>query len=171
MRYQTVIGEEILEFDVQITSKGAEITLEGSSIDVDCQQLSPGSFSLIINGKSNYLSITEHEGGMEVTVNQRTTLVKVKDETQIVLEKYGFNDTKKDHAGNITVPIPGLIAAIFVKQGERIEVGQKLFILEAMKMENEFDSPVSGTVSSIHVENGKSVDKGTLIMIIEVDKQ
>ncbi|SVB13683.1 uncharacterized protein METZ01_LOCUS166537 [marine metagenome] len=68
--------------------------------------------------------------------------------------------------GTIHAQIPGLISKIFVKEGDQIEVNQKLFILEAMKMENEIDSPISGIVDKIHYKTGDKVGKGNLIMDI-----
>jgi len=169
MKFQTLIGEQKLDFDVQISPAEVTVTAEGEALNVDCVQLSPNSFSLIIDGGSYYLSITEHDEGFEVTVNQQTTLVNVKDETQILLERYGFEDSEKDYAGNIQVPIPGLLVRLFVTTGDVVEKDQKLFILEAMKMENEFNSPVAGTVKNVLISEGKSVDKGDLIMEIEMD--
>jgi biotin carboxyl carrier protein len=59
--------------------------------------------------------------------------------------------------GRIKAPIPGLIRAVFVSEGERVEAGQPLFILEAMKMENEIHAPKSGVVTQISVKPGQDV--------------
>ncbi|MBT7377916.1 MAG: hypothetical protein HN820_07140, partial [Candidatus Marinimicrobia bacterium] len=56
---------------------------------------------------------------------------------------------------------------VFVEVGDTVKVGDKLFILEAMKMENEIDSPISGIIKNIAVESGVAVEKGTFIMEIE----
>ena len=60
-----------------------------------------------------------------------------------------------------------MISQIFASVGESVNKGDKLFILEAMKMENEINSPLSGTVINISAESGIAVEKGTLIMEIE----
>ena len=70
------------------------------------------------------------------------------------------------HAGEIHAQIPGLVSQIFVKKGDKVEVSQKLFILEAMKMENEINSPVRGTVNAIYYKAGDTVNKGNIIMDI-----
>ncbi len=57
----------------------------------------------------------------------------------------------------IKAPIPGLIKAVFVAEGDRVEAGQPLFILEAMKMENEIHAPKSGVISQISVKPGQDV--------------
>ena len=64
----------------------------------------------------------------------------------------------------IHAQIPGLVSNIFVKEGDKVESGDKLCILEAMKMENEIISPKNGSVTSIHINSGDNVNKGDLIM-------
>ena len=71
-----------------------------------------------------------------------------------------------DHAGEIHAQIPGLLNRIFVQEGDGVNINQKLFILEAMKMENEIDSPISGIVDKIYIKAGDKVEKGDLIMEI-----
>lgn len=59
--------------------------------------------------------------------------------------------------GRVKAPIPGLIARVLVQQGQVVEAGDPLVVLEAMKMENEVRAPRSGTVVSVNVERGQSV--------------
>ena len=68
------------------------------------------------------------------------------------------------HAGEIHALIPRLVSRLFVKPGDKVEIGQKLLILEAMKMENEIDSPISGTIGNIYIKASDKVKKGELIM-------
>lgn len=66
----------------------------------------------------------------------------------------------------INCPMPGTIISINVKEGDTVKEGDLLFVLEAMKMENEIVSPVSGTVISIEVSKGQSVNTEDLLAII-----
>jgi biotin carboxyl carrier protein len=66
----------------------------------------------------------------------------------------------------INCPMPGTIVNIAVKEGDSIKKGDLLFVLEAMKMENEIVSPVSGTVASIQVSRGQSVNTDDLLAVI-----
>ena len=63
-------------------------------------------------------------------------------------------------------PLPGVIISIDVKEGESVKKGQKLAVLEAMKMENEIQSDADGTVSAILVKQGDSVLEGAAILKI-----
>lgn len=66
----------------------------------------------------------------------------------------------------ITSPLPGTVLNISVSEGQAVKSGDVLFLLEAMKMENEVMSPCDGTVASIHVAKGAAVDPGTLLCVI-----
>lgn len=66
----------------------------------------------------------------------------------------------------INCPMPGTIISINVKEGDTVKQGDLLFVLEAMKMENEIVSPVSGTVVSIDVTKGQSVNTEDLLAVI-----
>ena len=69
-------------------------------------------------------------------------------------------------ANAIKAPLPGVILGIDVKVGETVKVGQRLFVLEAMKMENNIDSDREGIVREIKVDKGDSVLEGDVIMTI-----
>lgn len=60
--------------------------------------------------------------------------------------------------------IPGTVREVFVKEGEEVHYGQKLMILEAMKMLNTIYSPVEGKIESINIKTGDRIPKGTLMM-------
>ena len=66
----------------------------------------------------------------------------------------------------VRAPLPGTITSIEVKVGDQVTEGDVLFIMEAMKMENEIPSPVSGTVKAIHVAQNASVDTGEVLATI-----
>ena len=63
-------------------------------------------------------------------------------------------------------PLPGVIIEVSVKEGQAVKQGQKVAVLEAMKMENEIAATVDGTVTAIHVSKGDSVLEGAPIVTI-----
>ncbi|ERI92481.1 putative glutaconyl-CoA decarboxylase subunit gamma [Clostridiales bacterium oral taxon 876 str. F0540] len=67
----------------------------------------------------------------------------------------------------INAPMPGTIVGVNVKEGDKISKGDLLFVLEAMKMENEIVSPVDGTIASVQVSKGQSVNTEDLMAVIE----
>jgi biotin carboxyl carrier protein len=63
--------------------------------------------------------------------------------------------------------MPGQIKAIFVREGDRVTVGQKLLIMEAMKLENKINARHEGIVKKILVRDGDTVNQGQELVIIE----
>ena len=67
----------------------------------------------------------------------------------------------------ITAPMPGTILAVNINVGDAVKKGQVLFILEAMKMENEIMAPHDGTVTAIGTTKGSSVNSGDLLCTLQ----
>ena len=63
-------------------------------------------------------------------------------------------------------PLPGVILDIFVKEGDTVKMGQKLLVLEAMKMENNIEADKAGKVISIMKTKGDAIMEGDVLMII-----
>ena len=166
MKFNTTIDNQSLEMEFSDSLNQFSIKTE-NDMEIDCIQLSQNSYSLILNGQSHYLTINPHLNEYEVTVDHHTHLVHVQDEVDILLNQFDLQTDEFSHAGEIYAQIPGLVSQIFVKKGDKVKVNQKLFILEAMKMENEIDSPVSGTIDYIHCKVGDKVEKGNIIMEIK----
>jgi acetyl-CoA/propionyl-CoA carboxylase biotin carboxyl carrier protein len=69
--------------------------------------------------------------------------------------------------GSITVPMQGTIVRVLVTEGDAVEVGQAVCVLEAMKMENNINAERAGTVKAVKVESGQSVGAGDVVVVIE----
>ena len=165
MKFNTIIENQSLEMEFSDSLNQFSIKTE-NDVKIDCVKLSHNSYSLILNGQSHYLTINPHLQGYKVKVDHYTHLVYVQDEVDILLKQLGIQDDESLHAGEIHAQIPGLVIQIYVKKGDKVKVNQKLFILEAMKMENEIDSPVSGIIDHIYCKEGDKVEKGNIIMEI-----
>ena len=67
----------------------------------------------------------------------------------------------------IIAPMPGLVVRVRVAVGDKVEAGQGVVVMEAMKMENELRATAPGVVKSIEVQAGTAVEKGTLLVALE----
>jgi 3-methylcrotonyl-CoA carboxylase alpha subunit len=75
------------------------------------------------------------------------------------------------HDGEIEAPMPGKVTAVEVKNGEKVEKGQRLLTLEAMKMEHALTSPFDGTVAELNAKAGAQVTEGQLLVRVEATEQ
>ena len=66
----------------------------------------------------------------------------------------------------VVSPLPGVIIEISVKEGQTVKAGQKVAVLEAMKMENEIPAPKDGTITDIHVHKGDTLQEGDPVVTI-----
>ena len=73
-------------------------------------------------------------------------------------------------AGTIVAPMPGILLRYDVEVGRKVQAGDPIVVLEAMKMENTLPSPVSGTVTSLPLETGTTVAKDEILAVISPDE-
>ena len=67
-------------------------------------------------------------------------------------------------SGDVKAPMPGLVVAVQVEEGQTVTQGETVIVLEAMKMQNELKSPIDGEIESVSVEVSQTVDKGDLLV-------
>lgn len=135
---------------------------------------------MVVNGHEFSFSIARNNvnvAGTQHTVDVRGPKATV-DGFAYKIEAQGLEEPKpgKRHktthaaaekAGAITAIMPGLIVKVLKKEGQKVEVGEKVIILEAMKMQNELQSKVSGTVKQVLVKEGESVEMRQVLVVIE----
>jgi glutaconyl-CoA/methylmalonyl-CoA decarboxylase subunit gamma len=68
--------------------------------------------------------------------------------------------------GMIKSPLPGKVLSILVKPGDKVTIGQKIIVIEAMKMENNINSDKEGKVTEIKVKTGDNVMEGDILVVI-----
>jgi 3-methylcrotonyl-CoA carboxylase alpha subunit len=78
--------------------------------------------------------------------------------------------THSAHDGDIIAPMPGKVIAVDVAEGDAVTAGQRLMVLEAMKMEHALTAPFDGTVTGLSVKAGSQVQVDALLCVVEKDK-
>ena len=129
------------------------------------------SYKFRINGNEYNVDINSVEGNIaDVTVNGASYQVEMENApppVQKPAQAPATATTAPAGAGKpVTSPLPGVIIEVSVKEGQAVKAGQKVAVLEAMKMENEIQAPADGTVTAILVNKGDSVLEGAEIVKI-----
>tara|TARA_B100001971_G_C18187936_1_gene536803 strand:+ start:867 stop:1256 length:390 start_codon:yes stop_codon:yes gene_type:complete len=122
-----------------------------------------------IDGKEHKVKVEEtDEGKIKVHFNGEIYEVETKADIQDI-EDIGDKkgDVEKGGENTITAPLPGIVAVINVKKGQKVNSDDVLLKIIAMKMENEVLSPKSGVVKEIKVKKNDNVNKGDVLVVIE----
>lgn len=104
---------------------------------------------------------------MTIEIEGETFAIEIQDELDMMLDKMGLNAVPAKHVKEIKAPMPGLVLEINVKEGQESAEGDKLLVLEAMKMENSITNPANAVVKKIHVKAGQVVEKGQVLIEFE----
>ena len=164
MRYISIVDEKKFEIDIDQEN---QITVDEKSYDIDVKFLADsGVLSLLLNNESIEAIVEERDGNWEVLIQGELYTVTVQDERAFRLAK--DRGTGFDVSGDAVVksPMPGLIIDVPVDIGQSVTKGEKVVVLESMKMENELRSPRDGVVAHIYVDPGASVEKGQALVTI-----
>ena len=136
-----------------------------------------------INGKSYEAVVSEKEHNVaSIELNGKAYIVEVEKEEAVAspliakpkrskksaaAETFVEPTVEMGNAGSIKAPLPGNVAKVKVQEGAKVNAGDVLIVLEAMKMENEIMCPCDGKVASIHASKGAAVESGTLLCVIQ----
>jgi pyruvate carboxylase subunit B len=90
--------------------------------------------------------------------------VNVLDRLGRAIKAVELQEIEVQHPEAVIAPMPGTIVSVEVEEGESVEAGQGLVIVEAMKMENEVRAQAGGCVQVIHVASGDAVEKGKILV-------
>jgi biotin carboxyl carrier protein len=165
MKYiSTVEGQE---YQIEINARG-EIHLNDEPVQLDFQPVADQPvYSLILGGRSYQAHLNLAEDGYEVLLRGRLYHVKVEDERQRLLRQASVGRLAEGADFQLKAPMPGLIVALPVSEGQEVEAGRNLVILESMKMQNELRAPRAGKVGHIHVRVGDTVDQKQALLTLE----
>lgn len=123
-----------------------------------------GNFKVTVDGETYDVSV-EPEGSPIPGVKPRRQRIPVATSPETTPRKK--EELSPDAKDGVLSPMQGKIIQIMVKKGDKVEKGDVLAILEAMKMENEVIAPKSGIITKIHVAEGVAVDANTPLFTIE----
>ena len=164
--YATVLGER---YEIEIDEEGVRVN--GELYDIDFHELpETNMLSLIINNRSLEAAVEQQEESMTVLIKGELYEVEVQDERAFRLAQARGITKKVSGVAEIKSPMPGTIIAVPVTQGDTVAKGDKIIILESMKMENELRAPRDGVVTAVKVEAGASVEKGQVLAIVSEPK-
>lgn len=158
--YKVSVNEN---YDFQLTAKDIK--------ELDLSSSSEGNTHLLFNQKSYQIEVVESEFGKKqysIKVNGSIYHVDIETALDQLIEKMGLSLGNDSFDDELIAPMPGIILEVNVSEGDIVEKGQHLCVLEAMKMENTLSAPRDGKIKALHIAKGDTVDKGKLLIEFEI---
>ena len=165
MKYITTLdGKEYL---IEVVDEH-HVSVNGRAQEVDFESVSGQPvYSLILDGKSYESYVYETEEGWQVLTRGRQYNLTIEDEREKRLRAAAGGGVAESGEFHLKAPMPGLVVAIPVNEGDKVEKGQVILVLESMKMQNELKSPKAGTVGRIRVKQGEKVEQRQALMSVQ----
>jgi biotin carboxyl carrier protein len=167
MRYIAWIDNKQYEMEVELRNGKHVVKLGGKKYEVDLRRL-PGSpvYSMLIAGKSYEADVRRDGEWLNVSVQGEAYRISVKEKLWATA---ACTTTKSSQSGihQLKTPMPGLVVEIRTRVGEKVQEGQALMVIEAMKMQNELCARADGTVKEIRVKEQDAVDPTTVLLVVE----
>lgn len=159
MKYKAQINNH---FQVDVTDDEIQ--------QLDVVDAGDGVFHLIKDGRTFEAKVVSTDfvnKSFVFNINGRPYSISLKDKFDQLVSKLGLEVVAGTKIKDVKAPMPGLVLDVSVNPGQTIEKGDKLLILEAMKMENVIKAEGEGIIKTVHIEKGAAVDKGQLLIEME----
>ena len=165
MRYITNV--EGKQFLVEIIDE-KHVSVDGKVYEVDFETVSGQPvYSLIVDGKSHEGYAAQDEDSWQVLLHGRLYPVSVEDEREKRLRSAAGGGVAETGEFHLRAPMPGLIVAIPIEEGQSVKKGQVMLILESMKMQNELKAPRDGIIGRVRVKPGESVEQKQILLSVQ----
>lgn len=165
MNYVAAVGDQTFEIRVG----PAEKIIVNEQVHAASMERAggPSLYSLIVDNSSYEVHVEERNGSYRVLLLGDLYTVEVEDQrTRRIARARARRRPSEDEEIAVRSPIPGLIFDIPVEEGQKVQAGDILAIVEAMKMENELRAPRDGVVQRTHAAPGDSVAKGQVLVTL-----
>jgi biotin carboxyl carrier protein len=164
MKYVTTIDNQ--EFEIEIVDE-RHIRIGGRLLEVDFESVNGQPvFSLILDGKSYESFVYQGDEDWEVLIRGRQYQVNVEDEREKRLKTSAGGGSLEGGEFHLKAPMPGLVVAVLIEEGQEVKKGQVMLILESMKMQNELKAPRDGVMGRVRVKAGESVEQRQTLLSV-----
>jgi biotin carboxyl carrier protein len=166
MEYEFKIGDD--EHVVTAEKRGAAyvVSVNGRELDVDLATVEPGSYSLLVGGEAVEAVVVRDGSRRYVVVDGRTVVL-----AEAAGEAQTSAAVEDIVAGiqTIRAPMPGKVVKIVAAEGDAVEKGRTVIVVEAMKMEHPLAAAGPGVVRKISCSEGQNVDADQLLAEVEIE--
>jgi biotin carboxyl carrier protein len=165
MKYVTTV--EGKEFTIEIIDEH-HVILDGTPYEIDFVTVGDQPvYSLLVNGESYDAHVYPDDNLWQIMFQGGVYSADVEDEREKRLRAAMSGGVAEHQEYHLRAPMPGLVVAVPVHEGQAINKGEVLLVLESMKMQNELRSPRAGTVARLRIKPGDRVEqKDTMMSVV-----
>jgi acetyl/propionyl-CoA carboxylase alpha subunit len=160
-----------MENTYSINAGGHQFEIAASQINqLDIIQTGSEAYHLLLNDMSCIGKVTTLNADAKkylVQIYGEKIEVQISTPVDKVIEKMGYGKSGSVQQKQLKAPMPGMVLEVAVAAGDNIKAGDKLVILEAMKMENVLQASADAVIKKVHVGRGEAVEKGQLLLEME----
>ena len=166
MKYEVLLAGRTRAVELSRADDGWKISLDGARLEASVAEVAPNTFSVLLNGESYQIRVAPRADG---TLTLYTGLAEYRAEVSDPRVWRGRRHGALEVEGRqqITAPMPGKVVRVLVSEGDAVEAGQGLLVVEAMKMQNEIRSPKSGKVEKLFAKENQAVNAGDVLAWVE----
>ena len=167
MNYEVLIDERSCQIELERTASGYECKVDGEAFPLDVVLTAPGTLSILHRGRQYEVTreAARESGEMHLLVGGQRFRAEVRDPRS--LRSRRAHSAAGAGPARICAPMPGKVIRLLVSEGDEVEAGQGLLVVEAMKMQNEIQSTKPGRITKIAVREAAAVNAGDLLAIVE----
>jgi biotin carboxyl carrier protein len=166
VKYEVLLAGKTRMVELARLNDEWKITLDEKDLDASVTEVAPNTFSVLLNGDSHQIRIAPRADG---TLILHTGLAEYHAEVADPRVWRGRRHGALEAQGRqqITAAMPGKVVRLLVSEGDSVEAGQGLLVVEAMKMQNEIRSPKSGKVEKLLAKENQAVNAGDVLAWVE----
>jgi biotin carboxyl carrier protein len=164
MKVEIALGGKTHRVELAKIGERLRCTIDGVPLEADAVQIAPGIYSILIDGESLEVRVEPDGGRLRLAIGDREWRAEVSDPREWRRNRGGALEAEGRQ--QVSAPMPGKIVRVLVQIGDAVDAKQGLFVVEAMKMQNEIRSPKSGKVGRLLVTEGQTVTAGEALAII-----
>ena len=149
--------------------KNFKFKINGNEYSVDINEVEGQEIKLDVNGTPYIVTVDKEMRAQKprtTTIVSSATAPRVAAAAGDVQRASAPNPNSAAGGTKVATPLPGTILDVFVNVGDQVKAGQRVVLLEAMKMENNIEADTDGTVTSVNVRKGDSVLEGDTLIVI-----
>ena len=168
MKLHATVSEAQFEVDVRQQGSRVVASVDGHSYDLELTRASGRDFLILNQGRvldCRVDGLLSSGATVNVTVGANRYDITLVDPKR--LRSASGAGAHGEGTARMVAPMPGKVVRVLVEAGQKVEVGQGVVVVEAMKMQNEMKAPKAGAVVTVNVEVGATVNGGDLLAVIE----